>query len=45
MSEFKDFYGLLFVHDAIDVIQIHIQKYWSPFAENFYFFKLKIYNM
>ncbi len=42
INEFKDFYGLLFVHDAIDVIQIHIQKPWSPFAKNFYSFKLKV---
>jgi type II secretory pathway component PulK len=45
MIGFKDFSDLPSIHDAINVMQIHIQKPKGPFARNYYSFKSKFYNM
>jgi hypothetical protein len=45
MRGFKRYYGLPFIHGAIDVTQIHIQKPQSAFNGDYFSFKSKVYNM
>jgi len=45
MVGFKDFSGLPFVHSTIDVMRVRIYKPKGPFIGDYYYIKLKLYNM
>jgi len=45
MKGFKGFCGLPYVHGAIDVTQIYIQKPHNAFIGDYFSFKSKGYNM
>ncbi len=45
MMGFRTFYSLPFIHNAIYVTYIHIQKPWGAFVGDYFSFKSKVYNM
>ncbi len=45
MIRFKDLYGLLLVHGAMDCTHIHIHKPACAFVADFYSYKLKAHNL
>lgn len=45
MIGFKDLYGLLSVHGAMDCTHIHIHKPTCAFIADFYSYKLKAHNL
>ncbi len=45
MANFKDLFGLLFVHRVIDCTQIYIHKPKGMFVANYFSYKSKVHNM